>query len=74
MDPYELRLQIGREINTLMHLIEEKKQQIKKIDKYICDQCDHEWEDDYIDCLEEMRKITFCKKCCLTKKESPPAT
>ena len=74
MDPYKLRIEIRREINTLMHLIEDKKKQVEQIDKFICDQCEHEWEDDHIDCFEELRKITYCKKCCLTKKESPPAS
>lgn len=72
MDFFELRLQIRREINTLMHMIAEKKKQVASLDKCICDQCEHQWEDDYIDCLEQMRKITYCTKCDLTKEESPP--
>jgi hypothetical protein len=41
---------------------------LDKICKNLFEECNHTWEDDYIDGLNyECKKITYCLKCNLTK-------
>ena len=47
-----------------IQLINPKKEFLKKINKYIYDNCDHEWTDDTIDIdVEQSQQIRYCYKC-----------
>ncbi len=63
----QLRRELEGEIQTLTYLIEAKKNQVRQLNEYICENCDHKWMNDYIDCLESSRRITYCEKCESTK-------
>ena len=45
-------------------ILNKKKEFLEKINKYISDNCEHEWVDDYIDIdVEKSQQITYCCKC-----------
>ena len=50
-------------VNALT-VLKQKKEFLEKINKYITDNCDHEWVDDSIDIdVERSQNITYCNKC-----------
>mgnify|MGYP001176361945 CR=1 FL=1 len=50
-------------VNALT-VLNKKKEFLEKINKYITDNCDHEWVNDYIDIdVEKSQNITYCNKC-----------
>ena len=50
-------------INALT-VLKKKKEFLEKINKYISDNCEHEWVDDSIDIdVERSQNITYCNKC-----------
>ena len=59
----QLRRELEGEIRTLTNLISDKRKQVRQLNEYICENCDHKWIKDYIDCLESSRRITYCEKC-----------
>jgi len=45
-------------------ILNKKKEFLEKINKYISDNCEHEWIDDTIDIdVEKSQQITYCCKC-----------
>ena len=57
------------EIKKLKENIMEKETQIRKMRVRIAENCQHEWETDYIDCINGYKlsvPIKYCKLCELT--------
>lgn len=45
-------------------VLKQKKEFLEKINKYISNNCDHEWINDSIDIdVEKSQNITYCNKC-----------
>ena len=45
-------------------ILNKKKEFLEKINKYISDNCEHEWVNDTIDIdVEKSKQITYCYKC-----------
>ena len=45
-------------------ILNKKKEFLEKINKYISDNCEHEWVNDTIDIdVEKSQQITYCYKC-----------
>lgn len=45
-------------------VLKQKKEFLEKINKYISDNCNHEWINDSIDIdVEKSQNITYCNKC-----------
>ena len=57
----------NEEFKNSYNIIKNINELIKLLEQHIKSNCDHEYENDYIDIsLDKSKKICYCKKCLLT--------
>jgi len=77
----DIRILIGikrdlvNEIQTLEHMIGAKRERLKTIRKALLENCEHDWEVDFIDQMKGYvlsKRICYCTKCEVTVDNVKP--